>query len=100
MATPAFSDDAIEMLALVSSLRAGYVVPTSVVQKSLDELAQVIDAEFGLHVDIINGKVWIQRDGTEEGIALELVAAGIPKEHIVLAFHHPSRRPDTEYAVA
>jgi hypothetical protein len=22
------------------------------------------------------------------------------EEHIVLAFHHPSRRPDTEFAVA
>jgi hypothetical protein len=28
------------------------------------------------------------------------VREGIPKEHIVLAFRHPSRRPDTEYAVA
>lgn len=29
-----------------------------------------------LHIDIINNKLWIQHDGTEEGIALELVAAG------------------------
>ncbi|MFN6518838.1 MAG: element excision factor XisI family protein [Nostoc sp. CreGUA01] len=30
-----------------------------------------------IHIEIINGKIWIQRDGTEYGIANELVAAGI-----------------------
>jgi hypothetical protein len=45
-----------------------------------------------IHVDIINGKVWIQRDGTEDGIVDELEAAGIPKENLVLAFHPESDR--------
>jgi len=53
-----------------------------------------------LHLDIINGKVWIQRDGTEHGIARELVAAGIPKEQIVLGFHQADVRPHTDYAAA
>jgi hypothetical protein len=53
-----------------------------------------------IHLDIIDGKVWIQRDGTEYGIALELEAAGIPKHHIVLGFHSADVRPFTEYAVA
>jgi hypothetical protein len=53
-----------------------------------------------VHIDIINGKVWIQRDGTEHGIARELVAAGIPKDHIVLGFHTADVRPHTEYAAA
>jgi len=53
-----------------------------------------------VHIDIINDKIWIQRDGTEHGIAKELVAAGIPKDRIVLAFHPPEIRPHTEYAVA
>lgn len=53
-----------------------------------------------IHLDIIDGKVWIQRDGTEYGIALELEAAGIPKNHIVLGFHSADVRPYTEYAVA
>jgi hypothetical protein len=26
--------------------------------------------------------------------------AGVPKKDIVLAFHHPARRPATEFAVA
>ena len=53
-----------------------------------------------VHVDIIDGKVWIQRDGTEEGIATELEAAGVPKEHIVLAFRSPETRKHTGYATA
>jgi hypothetical protein len=53
-----------------------------------------------VHIDIIDGKLWIQRDGTEQGVATELVAAGIPKEAIVLAFHPPEIRRHTEYAVA
>lgn len=52
-----------------------------------------------IHVEIKNNKVWIQRDGTEDGIAEELVAAGIPKQDIVLAFQPPEVRPYTEYAV-
>jgi hypothetical protein len=53
-----------------------------------------------IHIDIIDGKVWIQRDGTEHGIANDLVEAGIPKDHIVLGFHEPEARKYTEYAVA
>ena len=53
-----------------------------------------------VHIDIINGKVWIQRDGTEHGIAEELVAVGIPRDHIVLAFHPPDLRQYTGYSVA
>jgi hypothetical protein len=53
-----------------------------------------------VHIDIINGKLWIQRDGTEHGIAKELVKAGIPRDHIVLAFRPAEIRQHTEYAVA
>lgn len=53
-----------------------------------------------IHIEIIDGKIWIQRDGTEYGIANELVAAGIPKDKIVLAFHPEDVRQYTEFAVA
>ncbi len=53
-----------------------------------------------IHVDVREGKVWIQHDGTEEGIAERLVAAGIPPDHIVLAFRHPDYRRYTSFAVA
>jgi cytochrome oxidase Cu insertion factor (SCO1/SenC/PrrC family) len=52
-----------------------------------------------LHVDIRNGKIWIQYDGTEEGIANRLVELGVPHEDIVLAFHPPYKRPYTNFAV-
>jgi hypothetical protein len=53
-----------------------------------------------IHVDIINGKVWVQRDETEDGVTSELVAAGIPRHDIVLAFHPVDVRPYTGYATA
>ena len=52
------------------------------------------------HIDIVGGKLWIRRDGTEEGIANELVALGVPKEDIVLGFKSERMRQDTEFAVA
>ena len=45
-----------------------------------------------IHIEIIDGKVWIQRDGTEVGIAIELANAGIPKEDIVFGFRRPEQR--------
>jgi len=42
-----------------------------------------------VHVDIIDGKIWIQRDGTEYGVARELIDAGVSKDDIVLAFRLP-----------
>jgi hypothetical protein len=53
-----------------------------------------------IHVEIMDGKVWIQMDGTEDGVAQELIQSGIPKEDIVLGFHEPSIRPYTGFAVA
>jgi hypothetical protein len=52
------------------------------------------------YVRIRDGKFWIEIDWTEEGIASELLNAAVPKEDIVLAFHHPSMRPYTAFAVA
>ena len=52
-----------------------------------------------MHIDIKNGKVWIQYNGTEVEIADELVKAGIPEEDIVIGFHSPYKRKFTKYAV-
>jgi hypothetical protein len=52
-----------------------------------------------IHVDIVEGMIWIQRDGTEEGIAKALVNAGIPRERIVLGFRSPQLREDSPFAV-
>jgi len=53
-----------------------------------------------VHVEFRNDKIWIHYDGIEDGITAELVAAGVPKDHIVLAFHPPEVREHTGYAVA
>jgi hypothetical protein len=53
-----------------------------------------------IHIDIIARKLWIQKDGTEEGIADELVTMGIRTEQIVLAYKSLARRQITEFAVS
>lgn len=52
-----------------------------------------------MHLNIINEKIWIQYDGTEVGMANKLVDLGVPKEDIILAYHLPSKRKLTEFAV-
>src|SRR6188472_247308 len=52
-----------------------------------------------IHIDLRNGKVWLQYDGTNLEIAQQLVDAGIPREHIVLGFQPPEVRKYTEFAV-
>lgn len=52
-----------------------------------------------IHIEIKQGKIWIQRDGTEVGIANELIEAGVPKSDIVLGYRSPYIRQFTELAV-
>ncbi|MBM3242044.1 XisI protein [Candidatus Poribacteria bacterium] len=51
-------------------------------------------------VRLRNGKIWVEEDWTENGIATDLLEEGVPKDDIVLAFHPLERRPFTEFAVA
>lgn len=53
-----------------------------------------------IHLDIIQAKIWIQQDGTEVGIANELVALDISPQKIVLAFKTLERRKITDFAVS
>lgn len=53
-----------------------------------------------VYVRIRDGKFWIEEDWTEDGIATNLVSAGVPREDIVLAFHEPRMRQYTDFAVA
>ncbi|MDB9459416.1 element excision factor XisI family protein, partial [Dolichospermum circinale CS-545/17] len=41
-----------------------------------------------------------ERDGTEIGVANELVEAGVPKQDIVLAFKAPYKRKFTDFAAS
>jgi hypothetical protein len=52
-----------------------------------------------IHLDIYNGKIWIQYNGTEESLASALEAFGVPKEDIVLGCYPPYYRKFTDYSV-
>ncbi len=51
-----------------------------------------------IHLDVRGDKIWIQNDHTEEGIATDLLEAGVPHENIVLGFRHPEIRKYTDFA--
>ncbi len=51
-----------------------------------------------IHLDLIDGKIWVQYDQTEEGVATDLLEANVPKDDIVLGFHPPNVRKYTEFA--
>ena len=53
-----------------------------------------------IHIDIIDNKLWIQHDGTEQGVAVDLIAQGIPKDKIVLAFRSFEERRISEFAAS
>lgn len=52
-----------------------------------------------IHIAIKEGKIWLQWNSTENDIAADLVAAGVPKQDIVLRFQSPFMRQFTDYAV-
>jgi hypothetical protein len=52
-----------------------------------------------IHVDLKGEMMWIQYDGTEVGVANELVDRGVPKEDIVLAYHSRFIRQYDGFAV-
>ncbi|MFN8487367.1 MAG: XisI protein [Caldilineaceae bacterium] len=52
------------------------------------------------HLALREGKIWIEEDWSEEGIASYLLAHGVPAQAIVLGFQPPALRPLTEFAVA
>jgi len=53
-----------------------------------------------IHLRLHHGKIWVEQDWTEPGIAVELLKSGVSKDEIVLGFLHPKKRPLTEFAVA
>jgi hypothetical protein len=45
------------------------------------------------HIRLKDGKIWIEQDWTEYGVARELLEAGVPPEVIELGFQPPEMRP-------
>lgn len=52
-----------------------------------------------LYLRIDGGKIWVETDNTDLCVVDDLLAANIPQKDIVLGFHHPSKRPLTEFAI-
>ena len=52
-----------------------------------------------IHLDIKDGKIWIQQNLTEADPAEDLVALGVAKEDVVLGLHPPYKRSHTGYGV-
>ena len=50
------------------------------------------------YLELRGGKIWILTDNTEDGIASELVAAGVAKNQIVLGFYSVALREAGEFA--
>ncbi len=50
-------------------------------------------------IRIIDGKIYIEEDLTERGIAADLMEKGISPKEIVLAFQKPEKRKLTEFAL-
>ena len=52
------------------------------------------------HLDIKDGKIWVQEDASDSDLVGKLEEQGVEKSDIILAFHAPYTRPYTGYAVA
>jgi len=65
----------------------------------LVELYQVNLIVYDPEIDIKDEKNWIQNDGTEGGVAFDLLERGVDKQDIVLGFHSAFKRQFTEFAV-
>jgi len=55
-----------------------------------DKLERIHDCIF--HLDIIDEKIWIQKDSTNVDLSMILVEKKVPKSDIVLGFQAPYKR--------
>jgi hypothetical protein len=95
----------------VTLVRKSPNLPYQVVAVFDDEQQQYLVRKIGwkdnnrilktvLHVALQNGKIWIEEDLTEDGIATWFLEHGVPNGAIVLGFQPPIMRPYGEFAVA
>lgn len=95
----------------IESAKRGFKVDHEIIRLFDDETQQYMVLKLGwldngrfqhipLHVAVRDGKIWIEADWTEEGIATYFLEHGVPNDQIVLGFQPPMMRPYTEFAVA
>ncbi|MCB1161028.1 MAG: XisI protein, partial [Leptospiraceae bacterium] len=63
-----------------------------------NELDRIHDCIF--HLDIIDDKIWIQENNTDEELSTLFLEKGVPKSDIVLGLQPPYNRKYTEFAIA
>ena len=59
--------------------------------------------EYGcfLHVEVkANGRIWLRRDGTDLDFGQQLLDEGVAKSDLVLGFHSPRMREQSDFATA
>ncbi len=84
----------LETFLIVDEARANYIWMTLGWQGSERVIGMTV------YVRIHQGQFWIEDDWTENGIANDLIQAGVPKEDIVLGFQSPKMRQYTEFSIA
>jgi hypothetical protein len=91
-----------------SSIEAKHEVEAELVFDTERDRYQVVDVGWQngrrvygcvLHIDIKDGKLWIQHNSTEIRIAEEFLNLGVPREHIVLGFQPEYTRQRSGFAV-
>ncbi len=55
---------------------------------------------FVFHFDIKDGKIWVQENNTDVEIDKNFEEMGISKKEMVVGFHHPLMRENSEFAAA
>lgn len=87
-------DDAIDIQLITDEKRGHYLVFNNGWRDSQHRVYGCV-----AHIEVKeNGKVWLHHDGTDLIIGQMLLDRGIPKSDIVLGFHAPIMRKDTEFA--
>ncbi len=94
VATRKSSKNEIQTLLLCDTVRHHY----QIVRMGWPNEQQVFNVIF--HIDLIDGKIWVQRNMSDYDIVGDIEVQGVPKKDIVLAFHIPEMRAHTAYALA
>ena len=88
--------------------RRSLIEKTILLTETLRDRYQVMDIGWSnnrrvydcdLHLDIINGKIWVQQNMTEMQIGQALMDKGVAKEDIVLGFQAPYAREYSGFAI-
>lgn len=80
-------DKQVDTVSIVDKTRENYLL----VEIGWQHPRRIYNVVF--HVRLKEGKIWVEQDWTREGIAHELISAGVPAELIVYGYQSPEIRP-------